>query len=116
MSEEKKKSSINLDSNIAGALSYALGPVTGIVFYILEEKDKFVRFHALQSTITFGSLFVLRFILHALSYPFWGIMSLLLSAINLAGLVLWVILMVKAYQNEKYKLPVIGDLAEKNIK
>lgn len=116
MAEQKTNKTTGLDSNVASALTYALGPVTGIIFLILEKEDKLVRFHAMQSTITFGALFVLRYILTVLFTTFWGLYSLIFALINLGSLVLWVILIAKAYQEEKFKLPVIGDIAENQLK
>lgn len=90
-----------LTPNVAGALCYLVGWITGI-FFFMTSKDKYVRFHALQSIIVFGAGSVLSFV------PFVNLI------VGLVLLVLWVVLMVKAYQGEKFKLPVIGDIAEKN--
>lgn len=100
-------SSGGLAPNVAGALSYLLGFVTGILFYLLS-KDKFVRFHAMQSIILFLGLTILNYIL-----AFTIILALLTPIIGLISLILWILLMVKAYRNEKYKLPVVGNIAEK---
>jgi len=116
------KTSTGMQANVAGLLCYVLGWLTGLVFFLIEKENKFVRFHALQSMIAFGGLFIL----HIAIGMFMGIFAAigagflvpLLSLINgllvLVGLILWVLLMVKAYQGEKFKLPVIGDIAEKN--
>lgn len=106
-----KKTSTGLDQNIAGFLCYLAGFVTGIVFIILEKENQFVRFHAMQSIIVFAFIFILGFVLGAIPLVGW-ILSLLLSPISL---ILWIYLMWKAFQNEWVKLPVIGDLAEKQI-
>jgi len=92
-----------MQANMAAFLSYLMGFITGIVFYIIEKENKFVRFHAMQSIITFGFLFVLSFIL-----PLIPSIGALLSPL------LWIVLMVKAYNGEKFKLPVVGNIAEKN--
>ena len=111
MSEEKK-SSTGLDSNIGGLLSYVLGWITGLIFFLLEEKDESVRFHAMQSIIVFGAFTVLSIVLGVLfMVPYLG--PILGAFFWIASLVLWIILMVKAYQGERYKLPIAGDLAEK---
>ena len=111
---EKKdlgKTSMGLEANVAALLSYLLGFITGIVFFIIEKDNKFVRFHALQSIITFGILFVLGFVLGFM--PFIGYMlGYLMWVIDI---ILWIILMIKAYQGEKFKLPIIGDIAEKQV-
>ncbi|MGB9911542.1 MAG: DUF4870 domain-containing protein [Microgenomates group bacterium] len=96
----------NLPKNTKAALSYVLGWLTGIVF-LLIEKDPFVRFHAMQSVITFGLLTLISFV------PFlgWAISPLLM----IVGFVLWLVLIFKAYQGEEFKLPVIGDFAKKQL-
>ena len=104
------KTSVELDENVAGLLCYVLGWVSGLVFFLIEKKNKFVRFHALQSIIVFGTLFVASFILGWIPFIGWVIKWL----IWVLALVLWIILMIKAYQGEKFKLPWAGDLAEKN--
>ncbi len=96
--------------NVAGLLAYLLGFITGLIFLLIEKNNKFVRFHALQSIATFGFIFVAQWILAFI--PVLGpIVSGLLS---IAAVILWIVLMVKAYQGEKYKLPYLGDVAEKN--
>lgn len=104
------ETSMGMQPNLAGLLCYFLGFVTGLVFYFVEKKNKFVRFHAMQSILVFGGFFVINLVL--LVIPILGlIISTLLS---LMSLVLWVLLMVKAYQGEYFKLPIAGDIAEKN--
>jgi len=104
------ETSIGMQPNMAGLLCYFLGWITGLVFYLVEKKNKFVRFHAMQSLIVFGSLAIINIVL--LVIPALGILlSILLS---LLSLVLWILLMIKAYQGEYFKLPIAGDIAEKN--
>lgn len=106
--ETQEPSSTGLDPNLAGLLCYLLGLITGIVFLIIEKENRFVRFHAFQSVAVFGALFV--FSLVAGFIPLIGkLVSVLLAPL---GLVLWILLMVKAYQGERYRLPVAGDWAE----
>lgn len=95
-----------LPKNTAAALSYVLGWLTGIVF-LLIEKDPFVRFHAMQSIITFGILTVLSFV------PVIG--WVLSPFLMIIGFVLWLVLIFKAYQGEEFKLPVIGEFAKKQL-
>ena len=106
-----EKSSTGLEANLAGALTYVLGPITGILFFVLEKESKFVRFHAMQSTITFVALFVISLVLGMIPILGW----LMLLPFQLLVLVLWVFLMFKAFKGEKYKLPTIGDLAERQV-
>lgn len=114
MSEEKK-SSTGLESNIGALLSYVLGWITGLIFFLIEEKDEFVRFHAMQSIIFFGAVTAAMIVFGILErVPFIGLLFVVLTALmGLFAFVMWIILMVKAYQGERYKLPVAGDLAQK---
>ena len=105
------KGGTGLQSNIAGALSYFLGPVTGILFLLIEKQNKFVRFHAMQSTLTFGGLFVLNIVLGFIPILGWIAGTLM----SLVSLVLWIFLMYKAFNNEEYELPVVGEIARKQI-
>lgn len=111
MSEEKQKTVLGVEENIEALLCYVLGWVSGLIFLLLEKDNKFVRFHALQSLATFLVLFVGATILSLI--PILGIL------INLVlwpfGLVLWIILMIKAYKGEKFKLPIVGDFAEEQL-
>jgi len=103
------KTATELDENIAGLLCYVLGWISGIVFIILEPKNKFVRFHAIQSIIVFGAISIASAILSWI--PFIG--AFLGWALGVLAIILWIVLMVKAYQGKKYKLPVSGDMAAK---
>ncbi len=103
------KTSLGLDQNISALLSYVLGWVSGLVIILIEKEDNFVRFHAMQSIVTFGALTILNIIFGPM-FIFFGFIGPL---INMAGIALWVLLMVKAYQGEKFMLPVIGEIAEK---
>lgn len=105
--EERETSSTGLDENVAGFLCYLLGFITGIVFLIIEKKSSFVKFHAMQSTITFLGLFVISLIL-----GFIPIIGLLVYPIWILCLVLWFLLMIKALRGERYLLPIVGKMAE----
>ena len=107
-----EKTSIGLNENIAGLLSYVLGWVSGIVFILIEQENKFVRFHAMQSIIVFGAITVVGVILG--SIPFAG--TVLAWLISLFGFALWIVLIIKAYQGTAYKLPWAGNLAEKWVR
>ena len=104
------KTSTGMDENVAGLLCYVLGWITGLIFFLIEKKNKFVRFHALQSIIVFGVLTLASIILGWIPIIGWVIGWI----IWVLAIVLWILLMVKAYQGEKYKLPWSGNLAEKN--
>lgn len=111
-----------LQENVAGALCYALGWLTGLIFLLIDKRP-FVKFHAAQSVVVFGGLHVIRvglgvflgFGLAAGSWGSWGRISVfwvVFGVLSLASLVLWVLLMIKAFQGERFKIPVAGDLAE----
>lgn len=109
MTEEKKgkTNSLNLPQNTEAALAYLAGWVTGLIFLFIEKENKFVRFHAMQSIIAFGGLTILAMV------PFIG--WILWPLVMIVSFILWLICLVKAYQGEKFKLPVVGDLAEKQL-
>lgn len=116
--ENNKKTSLGLEENVEALLSYLLGWITGIVFLLIEKDNEFVKFHAMQSTITFIGFTVIDIILAVLSHiPFIGIIFGLINwIIGIIAIITWVVCMVKAYQGEKYKLPIVGDLAENYTK
>ncbi|MCX8117103.1 MAG: DUF4870 domain-containing protein [Desulfobacterota bacterium] len=105
--EPREKSSTGLEDNVAGFLCYLLGFITGIVFLVVERKSSFVKFHARQSTITFLGLFVVMGVL-----GFIPLLNLLVVPLWILGLILWLVLMVKALRGQRYVLPIIGKLAE----
>ena len=103
------KSSTGMEENVAGLLCYLVGWLTGLIFFLIEKESKFVKFHAMQSIITFGALFIIIWIFTFIPIIGWAIASILC----ILEVVLWIVLMVKAYRGEKFKLPIAGDLAEK---
>lgn len=107
--ENKGKSSLGMDENLAGLFSYLLGFITGIIFLLLEKESKFVKYHAMQSIILSVVLTILYGILGFIPIIGW----IILLVLPLITMILWIILMIKAYKHEYFKLPFIGDLAEK---
>lgn len=103
------KSSTGMNENLAALLSYVLGFITGIIFFVIEKESRFVKFHAMQSILVSAALMVLSFVLGFI--PFIGWLALIL--LGPVSFVLWIILMVKAYKYVWFKLPVVGDIAEK---
>jgi uncharacterized membrane protein len=103
------ETSTGLAPNVAGLLCYVLGWISGIVFLVLEKKSKFVKFHAWQSIMTFGVLTVVYLVLSSIPIIGW----VLGPIIGLLGLVLWIILMIQAGTGKMWKLPWVGDWAEK---
>jgi len=111
-----------LDENIAAALCYLVGVLTGILFLVLEpyNRNPVIRFHAFQSIFAWIAAVVLGMVLSMVLYaivalPFigWLIYILLWTAYSLGVLGLWLFLMYKAYNKQRYVLPVVGPLAEK---
>ncbi len=98
--------------NVAGLLCYVLGWITGLIFFFIDKRP-FVRFHAAQSIVVFGGLMIVQI---ALSMVFLaGGVALgfsLRALISILGFVLWILLMIKAYQGERYRLPIAADLAD----
>jgi uncharacterized membrane protein len=111
VAEPSTKTAIGLEENVAGAIAYALGWITGGYFFLTESGNRFVRFHALQSIVTFGSLCVIWILIIAV-IPVVGIFLAFVIVVPLS-LVLWLLLMYKAYQGERFKLPWAGDIAER---
>ncbi|OPX28171.1 MAG: hypothetical protein B1H08_06470 [Candidatus Omnitrophica bacterium 4484_171] len=104
------KTGLGLDENVEGLLCYVFGWVSGLVFILIEKDNKFVRFHAFQSFITFLSIMVVSFILGFIPIIGWLAAVLLF----IVSVIVWIMGMVKAYQGKKFKIPIAGDLAEKN--
>jgi uncharacterized membrane protein len=104
-----------MSENVAGLLCYLLWWVTGLIFYFIDKRP-FVRFHAAQSIVVFGGLTVVRIALRILFMTGgWGGFSVgvaLSSIVWLLSVVLWILLMIKAYQGEKYRVPIAADLAD----
>jgi len=105
-----------LQENVAGLLCYVLGWLTGIVFLLIDKRP-FVKFHAAQSIVVFGGLTILRIALlfiHGFMGGFatWGLLGLIGLLLGLVTFVLWILLMVKAYQHELYRLPIAADIAD----
>lgn len=107
-SDSSQQTSIGLDQNIAGLVCYLFGFVSGAIIFLIEKENKFVKFHAMQSILIFLTVVILSFVLGFIPIVGW-ILSLLLAP---ASFVLWIFMMFKAYQNEYFKLPYIGDMAE----
>lgn len=106
-----------LADNVAGLLIYLIG-ILAIVFLLIEpyNKNKFIRFHCFQCLFFWAAYIAASIaltIIAVVPYIGWIISLLGWLIVGLGGFVVWVLLMVKAYQNQMWKLPFIGDLAEK---
>jgi uncharacterized membrane protein len=114
------QTSTGLDPKLAGMLCYILGIITGLIFFLIEKSNDVVRFHAAQSVVFSGSVIVLWIVLAILgivvstvSWTLGNLFSLLTLIVWLGLFVLWVVLLIKGYSGEKWKLPILGDLAER---
>jgi uncharacterized membrane protein len=107
-----EKTSTGLDANLAAALSYLVGFVTGIIFLLVEKENKFVRFHAMQSTLLFIGIIAIDILLQLV--PILGALVVVVVVIPLSAF-LWLFLMFKAYQGEEFKLPLVGQMAADRI-
>jgi uncharacterized membrane protein len=103
---------MGMDQNVAAGLSYIAIFVTGLIFFLMEKQNRFVRFHAMQSILFSAAYIVLAIFIGIVTFVlpfFWFLGSLL----YLAVFVIWIILLVNAFQGKYFKLPVIGDYAER---
>jgi len=122
------KSSTGLDENIAALLSYVFGWVSGLIFFLIEKDSRLVRFHAMQSllfnvlaAVIAIALWIVLFVVFLIVSQVSGALATVLSLVSvLVWLVLgvailagWVLCLVKAFQGQYFKLPVIGNFAEK---
>lgn len=104
-----------LPENIAGALSYLLGPITGIVFFIIDRPRPFVRFHAVQCigvtiawvVVSLG-LMILSTVLGFIPILGWLVSAILGLGLTVAGFGLWLWLMYQAYQGNTWEIPGLG--------
>ena len=116
------ETSIGLAPNIAGLLCYIAGWITGIIFVVIEKKSTFVKFHAWQSIMTFGILTVVQIIVSpvfsriAVATFSPGLLvasGVLGTIIGILGFILWIILLIQAGSGKMWKVPLVGDWAEK---
>ena len=122
------KSSTGLDENVAALLSYIFGWISGLIFFLMEKDSRLVRFHGMQSILLNVTAIVIGIVL----YIAWAILVIVLALMSdvlaslggivfgllifvfyIAILVAWILCLVKAYQRQYFKLPVIGNFAEK---
>lgn len=110
--------SMNMDPNVAAGISYIFGWITGLIFFLMEKQNRFVRFHAMQSIILSVAVTVVEIVLEVLSAAFFFtsigcIFAPIVGLVGLAFFVLWLICLINAFQGKYFKLPVIGDMAER---
>lgn len=113
---ERNGTSTGLSENVAAMLSYAGGWVTGIIFLLLEHENRTIRFHAMQSILSAGFIHLLSVVggfLLSLT-PVGRVNAVTFSWVVFGiGVVSWIALMVMAYRGLRFRLPVIGEMAEK---
>ena len=122
------KSSTGLDENVAALLAYIATWVSGLVFFLIEKDSRFVKFHAMQAILLGASATIIGIVLWfvwffgliisaSISEVLGGLVSivlgLLLFVFSIGVLIAIVMCLIKAYQKEYFKLPVIGNFAEK---
>ena len=122
------KSSTGLDENIAALLSYIVGWVSGLVFFLIEKDSRLVRFHAMQSILLNAVAIIIFIVLWVVSLVVWVITTqlpgILGGLINIVVFLFWLVIglgiliavimcLIKAFQGAYFKLPVIGNFAEK---
>jgi uncharacterized membrane protein len=101
------------NQNLLGALTYLLGFITGIIFLVIEKKNDYIRFHALQSVAVFAPLMIVLVFLST----FFGPLGVFLNfVVSILVFIIWIFLMYKAFSGERYKIPYIGQWVEKQLK
>lgn len=103
------------NEKLMGAVAYLGWWVTGLVLLLVEKKNEYIRFHAMQSTIVFGAVTLLYIVLGIVPILGWLVAFILSPFIGLLAFILWLVLMWKAYNGERYKLPYFGEVAEKQL-
>lgn len=108
-------SSEGLAENVAGLLCYAVGWLTGIIFLLIDKRP-FVKFHAAQSIVVFGALTVIKIGLGIImgfgGFVGFGLWAMISMVLGLLGLILWILLMIKAYQHELFRVPIAAPIAD----
>jgi uncharacterized membrane protein len=109
-----------MSENVAALLSYVLGWLTGIIFFLIDKRP-FVRFHAAQSIVVFGGLHIINIAIGIIfgaglmmtgGFGAFGLGAALYRLISLVAVVLWILLMVKAYQHVKFEVPIAAGIAK----
>jgi uncharacterized membrane protein len=115
-SPAEEPSRLGMDSNLAGALCYLFGCLSGIILFLVENKNKKVRFHALQSTLIFSLLGIIAVVLIALSifadlFPFRVANGL----VWVIQFVVWIVMIIRTYQGQTVKIPALGDFVQEQV-
>lgn len=125
---QSNKSSTGLDDNVAALLSYIFGWLSGLIFFLIEKESRLVRFHAMQSLLFNVTVGVIAVVLWVVFMVLWligtqlpGAITALISLVAtliwvlffIGILIAWIMCLIKAYGRDYFKLPIIGNLAEK---
>ncbi len=102
-----------LEPNVAAALSYLVPPFTGVLFYLTEKQNKFVRFHAFQSILFGFASWAAIAVANALIALLIGLV--LAPIVSILSVLLWLVLIWKSYNNEEYMLPYLGKIAKDQV-
>jgi len=109
-----------MSENVAGFLCYLVGWITGLIFFLIDKRP-FVRFHAAQSMVVFGGLHIINIALGMFfgmgmmyrgGFGAFGMGMAIYSLISVVAFILWILLMVKAFQHEKFEVPIVGGIAK----
>ena len=120
MAQTPSSTQSGLSENVAGFLCYLVGWVTGLIFFLIDKRP-FVRFHAAQSMVVFGGLHIINIALGVLfgagmmfrgGFGAFGMGAALYGLISLVAFILWILLMVKAFQHEKFEVPIAAGIAK----
>jgi uncharacterized membrane protein len=120
MAQTSQSAQSGMAENVAGLLCYTLGWITGIIFFLIDKRP-FVRFHAAQSIVVFGGLHVINIAVGLIfgagmmmmgGFGAFGLGAALYGLISLIAVILWILLMVKAYQGEKFEVPIAAGIAK----
>ena len=120
VAQTSQSTQTGMAENVAGLLCYLLGWITGIIFFLIDKRP-FVRFHAAQSIVVFGGLHIINIVIGIFfgagimmmgGFGTFGLAAVLYGLISLVALILWILLMVKAYQGQKFEVPVAAGIAK----
>lgn len=116
------QTSTGLDPKLAGLLCYILGFVTGLLFFLVEKTNGTVRFHAAQSIVFSVTSIVIvamlafaGFVATSISWTLGNLVHVASMVVWLGIFILWVVLLVKGYTGERWRLPVLGEAAERLV-
>ncbi len=105
------KSSLGMDENLVALLAIAFSPITAIIFLVMEKESKFVKFHSIQSLVVVVFTFVLYTVLGMIPILGW----MMIPFVGIGVFVLWIVMLIKAYQGEWFELPIAGKFSMEQV-